>query len=461
MTACFQKAITREEAVKKFDEAVMDFGVGDMTKTATVPGGGIGLVATQDISEGERILSVPQGLMIGPTIIKARHAALGKAIADAGCSDIEDTVLALGLMREARLGEASPYALYLASLPTSDEDLAGMPTLWSAEEREKLLKDTHALLAIDDCLDRIKMHWDVLVGHNVADAITVGTVKPPTIAPTADELFHDFVRAHALVSTRALPFGQELTMIPYLDMANHRKGATNSCGINVMPNDDPKKEEFAAVITTEAPVKAGDEVVIDYCTGSSRASWDMLLQYAFVEGETEEDFREAGGRPLMFEGIKPDDPIALQKRAALAALGCEDDPSQSDDGVGALTWIECRDGESNESMGPLLRLARLNTETAPEMAERIKKWDCPPKELWEALNEPLDDATEADVARQIIGVCDEALSKLPALDDKLRSQATDYSDLKACFAARVIIGERHAVESTQKKWSAVLAEFAP
>ena len=165
--------------------------------------------------------------MIGPTIIKARHADLGKAIADAGCSDIEDTVLALGLMREARLGEASPYALYIASLPTTDEDLAGMPTLWSEEGREKLLKDTHALIAIDDCLERIKMHWDVLVGHNVADAITIGTVKPPAIAPTADELFHDFVRAHALVSTRALPFGQELTMIPYLDMANHRKGATN------------------------------------------------------------------------------------------------------------------------------------------------------------------------------------------------------------------------------------------
>jgi hypothetical protein len=34
------------------------------------------------------------------------------------------------------------------------------------------------------------------------------------------------------------------------------------------------------------------------------------------------------------------------------------------------------------------------------------------------------------VARQVIGVCDEALSKLPPLDDKLRGQATDYSDLK-------------------------------
>ena len=31
MTACFQKAITREEAVKKFDEAVMDFGVSDVS----------------------------------------------------------------------------------------------------------------------------------------------------------------------------------------------------------------------------------------------------------------------------------------------------------------------------------------------------------------------------------------------------------------------------------------------
>ena len=95
--------------------------------------------------------------------------------------------------------------------------------------------------------------------------------------------------------------------------------------------------------------------------------------------KTEEDFREAGGRPLMFEGIKPDDPIALQKRAALAALGCEDDPSQSDDGVGALTWIECRDDESNESMGPLLRLARLNTEVreafqAQPPSDRAPSW---------------------------------------------------------------------------------------
>ena len=31
MTACFQKAIPREEAVKKFDEAVIDFGVGDVS----------------------------------------------------------------------------------------------------------------------------------------------------------------------------------------------------------------------------------------------------------------------------------------------------------------------------------------------------------------------------------------------------------------------------------------------
>ena len=94
------------------------------------------------------------------------------------------------------------------------------------------------------------------------------------------------------------------------------------------------------------------------------------------------------------------------------------------------------------------------------MADKIKRWDCPPKELWEALNEPLNPETEAAVAKQVVDVCDEALSKLPALNDALQAQATDYSDVRACFAARVIIGERHAVEATKAKWSAVLAEFS-
>ena len=111
-----------------------------------------------------------------------------------------------------------------------------------------------------------------LLNIEVISAPVTGVEQSSTLLQGRCLADHDFVRAHALVSTRALPFGQELTMIPYLDMANHRKGATNSCGINVMPNDDPKKEEFAAVITTEAPVKAGEEVLIDYCTGSSRAS---------------------------------------------------------------------------------------------------------------------------------------------------------------------------------------------
>ena len=57
---------------------------------------------------------------------------------------------------------------------------------------------------------------------------------------------------------------------------------------------------------------------IDYCTGSSRASWDMLLQYAFCEGDNEQEWKANGGRPLMFEGLKSDDPIALQ----VVSTGC-------------------------------------------------------------------------------------------------------------------------------------------
>ena len=66
---------------------------------------------------------------------------------------------------------------------------------------------------------------------------------------------------------------------------------------------------------------------------------------------------------------------------------------------------------------------------------------------------------QVEVAKSVIAVCDEALAKLPALDDALRAQAMDYTELKQCFAARVIIGERHAVESTKAKWAVVAAEW--
>ena len=36
-----------------------------------------------------------------------------------------------------------------------------------------------------------------------------------------------YLWAHAIVLSRALPFGEELSLIPLLDLANHEAGAPN------------------------------------------------------------------------------------------------------------------------------------------------------------------------------------------------------------------------------------------
>lgn len=42
-----------------------------------------------------------------------------------------------------------------------------------------------------------------------------------------------YLWAHAIALSRALPFGEELSLIPMLDFANHEAGAPNTCSIVV------------------------------------------------------------------------------------------------------------------------------------------------------------------------------------------------------------------------------------
>ena len=48
-------------------------------------------------------------------------------------------------------------------------------------------------------------------------------------------LEEEWLWAHAIVLTRALPFGNELSLIPGLDLANHELGSNNTCSIGVLP----------------------------------------------------------------------------------------------------------------------------------------------------------------------------------------------------------------------------------
>ena len=126
--------------------------------------------------------------------------------------------------------------------------------------------------------------------------------------------------AHAIVLTRALPFGDELSLIPFLDLANHANGAKNSCSIGVATKPDAAEddseaagatikpvvdqsqldalgagEEVTAVLTAGTSLKPGEQTFIDYGEAGWRSSWEMLYTYGFVPGASP-------ARPTMIEG---------------------------------------------------------------------------------------------------------------------------------------------------------------
>ena len=59
----------------------------------------------------------------------------------------------------------------------------------------------------------------------------------PNVFPPEVFNLQGYLYAHAIVLTRALPFGEELSLIPFLDLANHQKGASNTCSIGVAKSD--------------------------------------------------------------------------------------------------------------------------------------------------------------------------------------------------------------------------------
>ena len=62
---------------------------------------------------------------------------------------------------------------------------------------------------------------------------------------------------------------------------------------------------------------AGEQVFIDYAgEGNWRSSWEMLYTYGFVPGAQPQEWLEAGGRPILLEGVQRDDPLHEQKVAA-------------------------------------------------------------------------------------------------------------------------------------------------
>lgn len=234
---------------------------------------------------------------------------------------------------------------------------------------------------------------------------------------------------------------------------------------------------------------AGEQVFIDYAgEGNWRSSWEMLYTYGFVPGLLPQEWLEAGGRPLLLDGVQRDDPLHEQKVAALVALGAEE-------GGAYEMWIDVKADpkEVPDAMAPLLRLAHLGRESAGEAAAaeggeaaageaatselvdaawselvgaaspselvgKMAKWQAPPDEVWRAVQQRLSAANERAVASQLVGECEAALAMLPS-SEKIAERLAS-SESRAALAGRVLAGERHALEGCRAHWQKVQSEAA-
>jgi hypothetical protein len=233
---------------------------------------------------------------------------------------------------------------------------------------------------------------------------------------------------------------------------------------------------------------AGEQVFIDYAgEGNWRSSWEMLYTYGFVPGAQPQEWLEAGGRPILLEGVQRDDPLHEQKVAVLVALGADESSAYE-------MWIDVKADpeEVPDAMAPLLRLAHLGRELAGEAAAaeggeaaaggadtselvdaawselvgtspselvgKMAKWEAPPNEVWRAVQRRLSAANERAVASQLVGECEAALATVPS-SEKIAERLAS-SEPRAVLAGRVLEGERHALEGCRAHWQKVRGEAA-
>ena len=460
-------ACANDEPLEAFSTWLESKGVvSSAVQGGRLPGYGLSLVAGEaGCQPGDTLMAVPQSLHITPSKVKA--SPIGQAIDGVIPADDDSALLALGLLGEFAQGEAGELWPYLSVLPGAD-DMVGQPLLWSEDELRTHFAGSHLYETIGAVKGGLLMQWEAIQERVVPNA--------PDLFPPQVFNLQGYLYAHAIVLTRSLPFGDDLSLIPFLDLANHQKGATNTCSIGVAKGSGEGGEgakiapvvsadqmealgvgeEVTAVLTASAALAPGEQAFIDYGEGGSgRSSWEMLYTYGFVPGASPEEWVAAGGRPLFFEGIDKDDPLGLQKRALLVTLGTGEDAADG-------TWLDVQPRPDQcVLMAPLLRLAALADDGSEPLAADLAQWKADPKELWNRMQTPISAATEARVAEKVIATCNAALADLPEAEALLPAAAdektTSADAERARLAARVLLGERAALEACVSVWQKAAA----
>ncbi|CAK0894919.1 unnamed protein product [Prorocentrum cordatum] len=224
-------------------------------RASGLEGGGNGVFATRDFAEGEVIARVPCSMTI---------SSLGAPEAAAGLPPWAQ--LAAALLHEKRLGGASRFATYLASLPQA-QDMPTHPMFWPRGLRPDALwpASPQGLFTARHALMRGVALTRALLSAGLA------------------ETEQEARWALAMVDSRSFCLGAmgekpNLSFTPMLDFLNHEVeggGMRPSCSMN-----DRSLQEGFVQLSADRDLKAGEELLISYDYGPSM---QIFTRYAFVQ----------------------------------------------------------------------------------------------------------------------------------------------------------------------------------
>ena len=238
------------------------------------PLGGLGAFATKAISAGDTLLLLPRGFAVTPYVCEV-------ALQDSSLARSPRAALALFLCHERARGAASPWAVWLATLPaegldgsafgTSADVLAAAAATRRADNPGAAPADAYtAWMASDDAGGEppAKSYEEEIAGCRSQQAATLAFCvgKRPDLAT-------HLPWAIAAVATRAFRVNGVVQLLPLVEKMNH-----SSQGGRLVVTSAGELALLAG-----ATYAAGDEVFLNYFDGQDTASTPerVLAHYGF------------------------------------------------------------------------------------------------------------------------------------------------------------------------------------
>ncbi|KAL2904022.1 [Fructose-bisphosphate aldolase]-lysine N-methyltransferase chloroplastic [Bienertia sinuspersici] len=405
---CFQSPETTiPTQVQTFWGWLSDRGI-ISAKTPLKPGivsEGLGLLAQKNLAKNEVVLEMPKKFWISPETVSASE--IGSV-----CNGLKPWVsVALFLMREKMLGDASSWKPYIDILP----DCTNSTIYWSEEELSELQGSQllNTTLGVKD-----------LVANEFAKLEEEVIVPNRGLFPF-DMTLNDFVWAFGILRSRAFTRleGQSLVLIPLADLINHSPDITVQDYAYEIRGAGLFSRELLFSLKTPVPVKAGDQVLIQYDLNKSNA--ELALDYGFIESRSERN-----AYTLTLE-IPESDPF----------FGDKLDIAESN-GMGEVAYFDIvLDQPLPALMLPYLRLLALSGQDA-FLLESIFR-----NSIWGHLELPISRANEELICQVIRNACTAALSGYTTTieeDEKLLAQSDLNPRLKIAIGVR--LGEKKVLQ---------------